>query len=159
MTDKAPRMNERESRAWLGLINLVQLLPHTLDAQLQRDSDMTHFEFTVLSNLYTAPEATLRMTELAVRTAATLPRLSHVSTKLEKRGLVERVPCAEDRRATNVRLTSTGRRHFIHAIPEHIELARKLVVDALSEDELDALAHIAEIVGGRLSEHRAGEMR
>lgn len=156
MTDTAPRMNERESRAWLGLINLVQLLPHTLDAQLQRDSDMTHFEFTVLSNLYTAPGTTMRMTELSVSTAATLPRLSHVCTKLEQRGLVERVPCAEDRRGTNVQLTTAGRRDFIHAIPEHIELARRLVIDSLTEAELDALAHLSELIGGRLAQHRAG---
>lgn len=154
MTYKAPRMNERESRAWLGLINLVQLLPHTLDAQLQRDSDITHFEFTVLSNLYTAPESTMRMTELATSTAATLPRLSHVCTKLEKRGLVMRAPCPDDRRATNVVLTAAGRRHFIHAIPEHIALARKLVVDALTETELDALAVLSETIGARLAEHR-----
>ncbi|MCW2286955.1 MarR family winged helix-turn-helix transcriptional regulator [Leucobacter luti] len=155
MTEKAPRMTERESKAWLGLINLVQLLPHELDAQLQRDSDLTHFEFTVLSSLYVSPGATLRMTELATDTAATLPRLSHVCTRLEQRGLVERVPCAEDRRATNIRLTSAGRRHFIRAIPEHIELARKLVVDALTESELEALANISETIGRRLADHRA----
>lgn len=154
MTDKAPRMSERESKAWLGLINLVQLLPHTLDAQLQRDSDMTHFEFTVLSNLYTSADSRLRMTELAALTVATLPRLSHVCTKLEKRGLVSRQPCSDDRRATNVLLTSAGRRQFIHAIPLHIELARKLVVDALSEADIDSLANISGIIGERLTEHR-----
>lgn len=144
-------MNDRESTAWLGLINLVQLLPHTLDAQLQRDSNMTHFEFSALSNLYTAPGSMLRMTELASRTAATLPRLSHVCTKLEKRGLVERSTCPTDRRATNVRLTSAGRRDFIRALPEHIDLARKLVIDVLTQSELEALAKISTKIGARIS--------
>lgn len=157
MTDKAPRMTERESRAWLGLIKLVELLPHTLDAQLQRDSHLTHFEFTALSNLYTAPDATLRMTELAASASATLPRLSHVCTRLEKRGLVERIPCPDDRRATNIRLTGAGRRHFIRAIPQHIELVRRLVIDALTEPELEALANISETIGRRLSENRSSQ--
>ena len=52
-----------------------------------------------------APERTLRMTALAQRTNATLPRLSHVVRRLEDRGLVERFPCPEDGRATNARLT------------------------------------------------------
>ena len=55
-----------------------------------------------------APERTLRMTALARRTNATLPRLSHVVRRLEDRGLVERFPCPEDGRATNARLTDAG---------------------------------------------------
>ena len=42
-----------------------------------------------------------RMTDLARQTNATLPRLSHVVKRLEGRGLIERFPCPEDRRATN----------------------------------------------------------
>ncbi|KAM9866600.1 hypothetical protein ACIFOC_00806 [Leucobacter aridicollis] len=154
MTDFAPRMDARESRAWLGLIGVAQLLPHLLDAQLERDSRMTHFEFTVLSALYVEPTSVLRMSELAQTTAATLPRLSHVCTRMEKRDLIERIPSETDRRATNVRLTPAGRREFIRAIPAHIELVRSLVIDALTPEQLDSLGEIAEIIGGRLAEHR-----
>ena len=55
-----------------------------------------------------APDLQLRMTQLAQLTDATLPRLSHVVKRLEGRGFVERFPCAEDRRATNVRLAQVG---------------------------------------------------
>ncbi|MBL3700753.1 MarR family transcriptional regulator [Leucobacter luti] len=148
-------MTEQESQAWLGLVTVSQLLPHVLDAQLLRDSQLTHFEFTVLSSLYVAPDSTLRMSQLAEQTAATLPRLSHVCTRMEKRGLIERLPCAEDRRATNAHLTSLGRRQFIRAIPKHIELVRSLVIDALTPDELDALGAISAKIGERLSERQA----
>ena len=147
-------MDERESRAWLGLIGVAQLLPHVLDAQLQREADITHFEFTVLSALYSAPEATLRMSDLARSTAATLPRLSHVCTRMEKRGLIERVPCEQDRRATNARLRSAGRRTFILALPGHLELVRRLVVDALTPEQLDALGDITEVIAGKLGDER-----
>ena len=40
-----------------------------------------------------APERTLRMTALAARTNATLPRLSRVISGLEQSGLVVREPC------------------------------------------------------------------
>ena len=46
--------------------------------------------------------------ELATRTNATLPRLSHVVRRLEERGLVERAPCPSDGRATDARLTDEG---------------------------------------------------
>lgn len=145
-------MDERESRAWLGLITVAQLLPAALDSQLQRDAQLTHFEFLVLTSLRFAPESTMRMTELAASTNATLPRLSHVCARLEKRSIVDRFPCPEDRRATNVRLTAEGRRVLIHAMPRHIETARRLVIDALTPSQLDALAEITSAIADRLTD-------
>ena len=40
-------------------------LPTALDAQLQRDAGISHFEYQVLAMLSMAPDRTLRMTELA----------------------------------------------------------------------------------------------
>ena len=68
-----------------------------------------------------APERTLRMTALAQRTNATLPRLSHVVRRLEDRGLVERFPCPEDGRATNARLTAAGWDAVVAAAPGHVD--------------------------------------
>lgn len=144
-------MDERESRAWLGLVAVSQLLPNALDSQLQRDADLTHFEFMVLTALRFAPDSTLRMSDLAAATDATLARLSHVCSRLEKRGMVARSPSAEDRRATDVRLTPEGRRRLVHAVPGHIENARRLVIDALSPEQLDALAEITSVIRSRLS--------
>ncbi|TXK17192.1 MarR family winged helix-turn-helix transcriptional regulator [Homoserinibacter sp. GY 40078] len=145
-----PRLDAEESAAWLSLITLLELLPSALDSQLQRDSDMTHFEFGVLSFLRFSPDQTVRMTELAAGVAATLPRLSHVITRLERRGIVERLPCMEDRRATNVRLTTIGRRELVRAIPGHIALVRRVVIDSLSREQLDQLATIASSINRAL---------
>jgi DNA-binding MarR family transcriptional regulator len=148
---RVPRMNERESAAWLGLTTVFQLLPAALDRQLQRDSGLTHFEFVVLSSLQLSDGPTMRMTTLAEATVATLPRLSHVCGRLEKRGLITRAPCPEDRRATNVGLTSAGRRELIRSVPGHIATARRLVIDALTPEQLDALAEITGTIAARLA--------
>lgn len=150
MTFQVPRMDERESAAWLGLVTVTQLLPNALDSQLQRDAGLTHFEFTVLTALQLAPGGTLRMTALAEATVSTLPRLSHVCARLERRGLVERFSCAQDRRATNVRLTGDGRRSLVRAIPDHLATARRVVIDALRPDQLVALAEITSVIRERL---------
>lgn len=151
MQTTVPRMNEREAQAWLGLITVLQLLPNALNAQLLRDSGVTHFEFSVLSTLYTASEPVMGMTELARRTDSTLPRLSHVCSRLEQRGFIERTPRPTDRRATDVRLVTKGRQKLIHAIPGHIALVRSLVIDALSPDQIDALAGITAAIEPRLN--------
>ncbi|MFT4122868.1 MAG: MarR family transcriptional regulator [Microbacteriaceae bacterium] len=152
MAFQVPRMDERESAAWLGLIAVTQLLPAELDSQLQRDAGLTHFEFMVLTALRFAPEGTLRMTALARGTNATLPRLSHVCSRLEHRGLIERLPCPKDRRATNARLTGEGRRALIRAVPGHIAAVRRLVIDALSPEQLEALTEITATVRSRLAD-------
>lgn len=143
MTRLVPRLDAEESAAWLSLVTMLELLPSALDSQLQRDAGMTHFEFAVLSFLRFSPDQTLRMTELAAGTNATLPRLSHVVTRLERRGVVERMPCPEDRRATNVRLTDAGRRELVRATPGHIALVRRAVIDSLSREQLAQLAEIS----------------
>src|SRR3954471_22511192 len=85
---------------WIRFAAVLELLPAALDAQLRRDAQLTHFDYYVLAMLSEAPGRTLRMTALAERTTATLARLSHVVQRLETRGLLERFPCPEDRRAT-----------------------------------------------------------
>ena len=87
-----PWLNEEQRRAWVKLVAVVELLPGVLEGQLRRDSGLTHFEYFVLAMLSEAPERTLRMTALADRVNATLPRLSHVISRLEGRGLVQRMP-------------------------------------------------------------------
>ena len=82
-----------ERAAWLRFVAVLQLLPAALDTQLNRDEQLTHFEYFCLAMLSEAPQRTLRMTELATRTNATLPRLSRVISGLESNGLVRRVPC------------------------------------------------------------------
>ena len=96
-----PWLSENELAAWVRLVAVLELLPGVLDSQLRRDNQLMHFEYFVLAMLSEAPESTLQMRELAARTNATLPRLSHVVRRLEDRGLVERAPCPQDRRATN----------------------------------------------------------
>ncbi|WP_216870607.1 MarR family winged helix-turn-helix transcriptional regulator [Modestobacter excelsi] len=129
---------------------MLELLPGALDAQLRRDSDVTEFEYYVLAMLSEAPGRTLRMTELARQTNATLPRLSHVGSRLEARALVERFPCPEDRRATNARLTATGWAKVEQAAPGHVATVRHHVIDALSDEQIDQLAAIGDAPLARL---------
>jgi len=117
-----------------------------LDRQLRRDADLITFEYFVLAMLSEAPERTLRMTELAAQTNATLPRLSHVVRRLEERQLVERFPCPENRRAVNARLTDSGWALVEATAPGHVATVREQVLDALTADQVDQLKGIADAV-------------
>jgi DNA-binding MarR family transcriptional regulator len=149
-TVDTPWLDRRQLRAWIRLRGVLELLPGVLDAELRRDADVTEFEYYVLAMLSEAPARTLRMTELARQTNSTLPRLSHVVSRLEARNLVERFPCPEDRRATNARLTEAGWAKVQEAAPGHVANVRQHVIDALSEEQIDQLAAIGDAILGRL---------
>ena len=137
-------LDEVERAAWLRLVAVVELLPSVLDAQLRADAGLTHFEYFVLAMLSEAPERTLRMSTLAQRTNATLPRLSHVARRLEERGIIERFPCPDDGRATNARLTTAGWDAVTAAAPGHVNTVRRNVLDPLTRQQLDQLRDVAD---------------
>ena len=95
------------------------------------------------------------MTALAAMTNSTLPRLSHVVSRLEQRGYVERRPCPEDKRATNAWLTEAGWDKVVETAPGHVATVRDQVVDALSREQLDQLAGICDALLGRIPAARA----
>ena len=137
-------LDSTEREAWLRLVAVVELLPGVLDGQLRSSAGLTHFEYFVLAMLSEAPERTMRMTTLAQRTNATLPRLSHVVRRLEGRSLVDRVPCPEDGRATNALLTDAGWDAVVDAAPGHVDTVRTFVLDALSRTQLEQLRGIGD---------------
>jgi DNA-binding MarR family transcriptional regulator len=143
-------LDDAERAAWLRLVAVVELLPGVLDSQLRVESGLTHFEYFVLAMLSEAPGRKLRMTSLARRTNATLPRLSHVARRLEGRMLVERFPCPEDGRATNVRLTGAGWDAVVAAAPGHVDAVRRHVLDPLTREQLEQLRGIGDALLKRL---------
>src|SRR5580765_6857510 len=128
--------------AWKKLIAVVELLPGALETQLRSDSDLSHFEYFVMAMLSEAPERTLRMTALASRTNSTLARLSHVVSRLEKRGFVRREPCPGDRRATNAVLTSSGWAKVVATAPGHAATVLQNVIDPLTVTDVADLDRI-----------------
>ena len=143
-------LNDRQFDAWVKLVAVMELLPGVLDSQVRRDAGLSHFEYFVLAMLSEAEDRTLRMTSLAQRTNATLPRLSHVVRRLEDRGLVERFPCPDDGRATNARLTQAGMSQLVAAAPGHVANVRHHVIDALTPSQLQQLEVIADALLTRL---------
>lgn len=136
-------LTEDEQRAWLRLAGVMLKLAPALDTQLQRDSDLTHFDYLCLAMLSETDDRTRTMSALARRTNASLSRLSHVITKLEQRGWVSRCPSPSSGRVTMVSLTEAGWQTLVAAAPGHVENVRSLVFEGLSAEDVRALERIA----------------
>jgi DNA-binding MarR family transcriptional regulator len=128
---------------------LLELLPTALDRELA-GTGLTSFELTLLEALHGAPLGRLRMTALASRTNATLPRLSRVVTGLERKGMVQRAACEEDGRATNAVLTEQGTEAFERAAPVYGQAVRQMILDGLDDDAVDRLAEISFAILSKL---------
>jgi DNA-binding MarR family transcriptional regulator len=141
-------LDDHELASWLKLAGVMLRLNAALDSQLQRDSELTHFDYLCLAMLSEREGHTARMSELAGRTNSSLSRLSHVVTKLEKRGLVTRSPCEDSKRVTMVTMTDEGYRVLVAAAPGHVETVRGLVYDGLAPEDV---AHLERVMGHILS--------
>ncbi|OJF13804.1 MarR family winged helix-turn-helix transcriptional regulator [Couchioplanes caeruleus] len=147
---RARWLSAEELECWLPVGGLLLRLPAALDAQMQRDSGLSHFEYLVLANLSEAPGRTRRMSALAALANGSLSRLSHVVKRLEGRGWVERAACPRDGRYTNAVLTEAGWEKVRSSAPGHVEAVRALVLDALTGPELAQLGEVARRVLARL---------
>ncbi|KAA1017498.1 MarR family transcriptional regulator [Pseudonocardia sp. EV170527-09] len=143
-------LDEREETAWRGLLRMQARLHAELHRRLQADSGLSLADFDVLVALTDRPDERCRAMELAGLLDWEKSRLSHHLARMQKRGLVAREECDDDGRGNYVVLTGAGRAAIEAAAPGHVETVRELVFDALSDDDVIALARITAAVQARL---------
>ena len=154
----ASPLNPAELRAWRAFLNAQASLLRRLEAELVASEDMTLAEFDVLVQLRVAPDQRLRMNELSehVRLSPSgITRLvdrmvqilrGNERIRMVQAGLVERGPCAEDRRVTWAILTPAGRARVRRASPLHLRGVRDHFARRLSPAQLESLADALESV-------------
>src|SRR3954469_14216048 len=156
-------LSGEEQQAWFALAGMVSRLPDVLDAQLQRDAGISHFEYSVMAMLSMSPERTRRMSEVAALANGALPRLSLTVDRLEKRGWVNRLPPRlsrtverlekrgwvtrrpdpQDGRSTLAVLTDAGWDKVVATAPGHVAEVRRLGFDPLTATQARQLHEIA----------------
>jgi DNA-binding MarR family transcriptional regulator len=137
-------LTAEEQRAWRAYLEATKVLMDALDRQLQREAGMPHAYFEILVRLSEAEGRAMRMSDLADITLSSRSRLSHAVARLEERGWVVREECLTDRRGQIAHLTDAGFAVLAGAAPGHVETVRRLVVDALTPEQLAALTGIGE---------------
>jgi DNA-binding MarR family transcriptional regulator len=139
-----------ELETWAAVATLLERLPAALDAQLQRDSGLTHFEYGVLYALDNAPDRRLRMSVLAGYASCTLSRLSRAISRLEAKRWASRAVDPDDGRFTLAVLTADGHERVAQATPAHRELVDRVVFEALSPGQAEVLGEISRRISAAL---------
>ena len=144
--DQTQWLTEREQQVWRRLVGVLVWLPAELESQLQRDAELTHFDYGVLSVLSETPGRAKRMSDLAAMVEGSQSRLSHVVGKLERRGWVRRERAAEDGRGNVAVLTDAGFAKLEDSAPGHVMAVRAMVLDVLDQEQLDQLNGICDAI-------------
>ena len=137
----ADALEPNELNTYFSLMEAVSLLHHAVERQLRAEGDLSYVQFQLLARLADSA-GQLTMTELADGVVYSRSGLTHQAGLLEKAGLVTRGPSPDDHRATLVTITDSGRARVAKVLPGHIEVARALLFDPLTEPDLRSLGEI-----------------
>lgn len=139
-------LDDRQQAAWRTVQVMQARLNAVLASQLAADSDLSLADYVVLVVLTDAPRGAARLFEVARHLGWERSRVSHHIARMAQRGLVRKERCTEDRRGWIVVVTQAGRDAIEAAAPGHVHAVRQYFVDALSDEQLDALGDAASRV-------------
>src|ERR1051326_1281352 len=137
------RLAARDLAIWRSLLDTTAELRRVLGTQLQA-SGLSPGDYQVLLALREAEGQRLRSSELAATIEWERSRLSHHLGRMEQRGLIRREDCATDNRGAEVSLTESGGAACRRASAPHLRAIKKHFVDALTADQLEALADVLQ---------------
>jgi DNA-binding MarR family transcriptional regulator len=134
---------------WEAVGRLVHRLPRRLDEDMTRATGLSMTEYAVLQQLSTAPDRSLRMSDLAAATAMSPSRMSRVVEALGRDGLVRRDRHPGDARSAVAVLTDAGERRRRGAESALARVARQRVLDHLPAGQLAAATGVVrELLDG-----------
>jgi DNA-binding MarR family transcriptional regulator len=139
-------LSDDEQHAWRSYRRMKGLLDLQLARDMARDSGLSEADYDVLSTLTEDGGRPWRGNELAARLLWSSSRLAHHVGRMERRGLVVRTACDDDRRGALIDLTECGRATLEAAARRHVASVRKHFIDLLSPDEIHELGELASRV-------------
>ena len=101
-------------------------------------------EFMVLEVLYHRTRIPLQ--QIGEKILVTSGSITYNIDKLEKKGLLKRVPCSEDRRVTYAEITDAGRELFDEIFPRHVSSIHSLM-NGLDKGEKDQAIKLLKKLG------------
>ncbi|WP_236719689.1 MarR family winged helix-turn-helix transcriptional regulator [Neobacillus mesonae] len=100
-------------------------------------------EFSVLEVLYQKGKQTIQQIGNCILISS--GSMTYCLDKLEKKGLLSRIACPDDRRAIHVILTDEGNKLMDEIMPKYLELVDHLF-DSLNSDAAETLVHLLKKV-------------
>jgi DNA-binding MarR family transcriptional regulator len=103
-------------------------------------------DFDVLIRLARSPDHRLRMSDLAAQTALSTSGITRIVDRLERRGLLARQDCPEDRRSSLAALTEDGLAQLSDYLPALLAAIDTAIIEVLRPRQLDQLVSALRVL-------------
>jgi DNA-binding MarR family transcriptional regulator len=133
------RLDERELRAWRGMLRAHAALTKALDADLEAAHGLPLSSYEVLMYLNDADGHRMRMRDLAASVILSRSGLTRLADRLEREGLIRRESCDSDARGAFAVLTPAGAELLAVARATHLAGVRSMFLGHFSDAELETL--------------------
>lgn len=137
-------------RAWRAFLECHARVTARLAADLEGECGLPLPWYDVLVQLSEAEAGTLRMAELAGAVLLSRSGLTRLVDRMEREGLVERLPDEFDRRGVCVAMTPAGRDALRRSAPVHLAGVERYFAGALSAADARALQDVMTRISSQL---------
>jgi DNA-binding MarR family transcriptional regulator len=131
-------------RAWRSLMELHMQLISLFDTEFREQCDIDLSTYDTLLHVYEAGPEGIRMTDLSEVLVVSKSGLTSIVDRLEKRGLLRRIPDADDRRAIRIAITDSGYDLFRSAAKVHMTSVEANFSNYVTEDEAELIIDIVD---------------
>jgi DNA-binding MarR family transcriptional regulator len=132
--------------AWLNLSQAHAVLRTGLGRALEAEAGIGLSEVEVLRRLASAPDARLRMRDLADQLFIAQSGVTRIVDRLVSQGWVTRVQPPDDRRTVYALLTPAGRSAVERAVPVYVRVVSDQLGQHLSPEDLGELRRVLRVV-------------
>lgn len=137
-TPKRGWLTKDQQQVWRNYLLAKTRIDEYLDSALS-EYGIRLDEYELLARLYEAENHTLRMGELAHSVRHSRSRLTHTITRMERRGLVYRVPSTTDGRGVLAVIADKGLKVLREATPANVDAIREIFIDPIPPEDLASL--------------------
>lgn len=134
---------KRALNAFIALMRAAECVGHSADAELEQ-YDLSTSQFGALEAIYHL--GVLSQRELGQKLLKSGGNITMVVNNLEKRSLVKRFACPEDKRVYRIGLTDQGRKLLDKILPQHIQRIVQLM-NGIGPTEQEELRRLCRSLG------------
>ncbi|TCC54942.1 MarR family transcriptional regulator [Kribbella pittospori] len=155
LVGKGPWLDDDEQKAWRSYLLMHKTLETHMERHLQREYGLSKSDFEILVNLSESETGRMRAFELGRATQWEKSRMSHHLTRMEKRGLIQKVAC--DSRYPEIAITAEGMAAIEACAPAHAARIREFFVDVFGPDRLAVLGEVSDEIVDTIRKHEGND--
>ncbi|WP_071395518.1 MarR family winged helix-turn-helix transcriptional regulator [Bacillus tuaregi] len=141
--------NDQSLKLFIVLSRAYRAVNEQVNKRIQRYG-LNPTEFAVLELLYHKGDQPLQ--QIGGKILLASGSMTYVIDKLEKKGYITRIACAEDRRVTFAQITESGKKLIEQVFPSHRNEIER-IMSVLSSEEQETAIDLMKKIGLSLKEY------